>query len=80
MPAHSIVEYLPGQWFMLRQAVVLPYESVDQLIAEHGGRDLGDPLTPGTWAWHLRHIAEIFRLPRARCCSGWGRGSNGSMR
>ncbi len=47
---------------MPRQAVVFPYESVDQLIGEHGGRDLGDPLTPGTGAWHLRHIVEVFRL------------------
>ncbi len=47
---------------MLRQAVVFPYESVDQVVAEHGGRDLGDPHTPGTGAWHLRHILEIFRL------------------
>ncbi len=42
--------------------MVFPYESVDQLVGEHGGRDLGDPLTPGTGAWHLRHIVEIFRL------------------
>jgi hypothetical protein len=72
MPAHSIGNHLPGQLFMLRQAVVFPYESVDQLIGEHGGRDLGDPLTPGTGAWHLRHIVEIFRLHARTVLLGLG--------
>jgi hypothetical protein len=47
---------------LLRATVVEPWESVDQLIKDHGHRELGDPLTEGTGAWHLRHIVEIFRL------------------
>lgn len=54
-------EALAGMLAMLRQSVVFPWESVDQVVREHGGTDLGDPLTPGTAAWHLRHIIEIFR-------------------
>ncbi|MFT3687247.1 MAG: DinB family protein [Phycisphaerales bacterium] len=46
---------------MLRFAVILRWESVDQVLKDHGGKALGDPLTPGTGAWHLRHIVEIFR-------------------
>lgn len=47
---------------LLKATVVEPWESVDQLMKEHGHRDLGDPLLAGTGAWHLRHIVEIFRL------------------
>jgi hypothetical protein len=52
---------LAGMLAMLRQAVVFPWESVDQIVREHGSTDLGDPQTPGTAAWHFRHIIEIFR-------------------
>lgn len=46
---------------MLRFAVTLRWESVDQVLKDHGDKPLGDPLTPGTGAWHLRHIVEVFR-------------------
>lgn len=46
---------------MLRFAVTLRWESVDQVLKDHGDKPLGDPLIPGTGAWHLRHIVEIFR-------------------
>lgn len=46
---------------MLRYAVTLRWESVDQVLKDHGGRPLGDPDTAGTGAWHLRHIIEVFR-------------------
>jgi hypothetical protein len=46
---------------MLRFAITLRWESVDQVIKDHGDKALGDPLTPGTGAWHLHHIVEIFR-------------------
>ncbi len=57
---------------MLRQTVVFPYESVDQLITEHGERSLGDPHSAGTGAWHLRHIVEIFRLHARTAMLGLG--------
>lgn len=47
---------------LLRATVVEPWESVDQVVAEHGAAELGDPLTESTGAWHLRHIVEIFRV------------------
>jgi hypothetical protein len=47
---------------LLRATIVEPWESVDQVVGEHGNAALGDPLAEGTGAWHLRHIAEIFRL------------------
>jgi hypothetical protein len=46
---------------MLRSTVTLRWESVDQVLKDHGDKPLGDPDTPGTGAWHLRHIVEIFR-------------------
>lgn len=52
---------LAGMLALLRQAVVFPWESVDQVVREHGASDLGDPNTPGTAAWHMRHMIEIFR-------------------
>ncbi|HYD02175.1 MAG TPA: hypothetical protein VEB22_13190, partial [Phycisphaerales bacterium] len=45
----------------LRATVTLRWESVDQVLRHHGGRALGDPGTPATGAWHLRHIVELFR-------------------
>ena len=56
---------------LLRATVVEPWESVDQLIKDHGHRDLGDPLTEGTGAWHLRHIVEIFRLHARTVAEGF---------
>jgi hypothetical protein len=50
---------------LLRHTVTLPWESVDQIIAHHAESPLGDPTIPGTAAWHLRHIAEIFQLHAA---------------
>jgi hypothetical protein len=47
---------------LLRATVVEPWESLDQVLTEHGLSDLGNPLTEGTAAWHLRHLVEIFRL------------------
>ncbi len=46
---------------LLRETITHPWESVDQVLREHGGKALGDPETPSTGAWHLRHIVEIFR-------------------
>lgn len=57
---------------LLRQTIVFPWESVDQVVREHGGADLGDPQTPGTGAWHLRHIVEIFRLHARTVMGGLG--------
>ena len=53
---------LPLALRLLRATVVEPWESVNQVLAEHGDAGLGDSLTAGTGAWHLRHIVEIFRL------------------
>jgi hypothetical protein len=72
LDSHDQLPRLQGQLFMLRQTVVFPYESVDQLIAEHGGRSLGDPHSAGTGAWHLRHIVEIFRLHARTAMLGLG--------
>lgn len=52
---------LAGLLALMRQAVVFPWESVDQVVREHGATDLGDPYTAGTASWHMRHIIEIFR-------------------
>lgn len=65
---------LPVALALLRATVVTPWESVDQVIADHGHADLGDPLTPGTGAWHLRHIVEIFRLHARTTIVGLGGG------
>lgn len=61
MSNHAAPESIAGMLAMLRQAVVFPYESIDQVVHEHGSTDLGDPATPGTAAWHMCHIVEIFR-------------------
>lgn len=47
---------------LLRHTVTLPWESLDQVIADYADSPLGDSTIPGTAAWHLRHIAEIFQL------------------
>lgn len=65
-------EQLDTALHLLRQTVVYPWESVDQVVAAHGQRDLGDPSTPGTGAWHLRHIVEIFRLHARTTMLGMG--------
>jgi hypothetical protein len=46
----------------IRACVEAPWESVAMTLAAHPAETLGDPAQPGTAAWHLRHIAEIFRL------------------
>lgn len=58
-PAHTTALTL------LRHSVVLPWESIDQVISQHASANLGDPHTPGTAHWHLRHIVEIFQLHAA---------------
>jgi len=52
---------------LLRHAVTLPWESLDQALKQHvdAGVILGDATTPGTAHWHLRHITEIFQLHSA---------------
>ncbi len=59
---------------LLRRAVTLPWESVDQVLREHavggaGSADApgswGDVSTPATPAWHLRHALHIFRVHAA---------------
>lgn len=57
---------------LLRATVVEPWESVDQVISEHGQAELGDPLREGTAAWHLRHIVEIFRVHARTVMVGLG--------
>ncbi|HQY88006.1 MAG TPA: hypothetical protein PK402_05065 [Tepidisphaeraceae bacterium] len=56
----------------MRATVVEPWESVDQVISEHGASDLGDPASAGTAAWHLRHIVEIFRVHTRTVMTGLG--------
>lgn len=46
----------------IRACVDEPWESVAMTLAEHPAETLGDPAEPGTAAWHLHHIAEMFRL------------------
>ncbi len=53
--------HILGMCALLRQTVVYPWESVDQLLRFSTNAPIGDPLTPSTGAWHLRHIVEIFR-------------------
>jgi hypothetical protein len=57
---------------LLRSTVVEPWESVDQVLAEHGRADFGDPLCEGTAAWHFRHIVEIFRVHVRTVMEGLG--------
>jgi hypothetical protein len=52
---------LRGMLLQLRQTVVYPWESIDQVLRDHGASDLGDPATPGTGAWHLHHVVEILQ-------------------
>jgi hypothetical protein len=55
---------------LLRDAVTDRWESVDDAIRRHAQDTLGDPLTPATPAWHLRHIVEIFRVHAAAATRG----------
>lgn len=73
MPAPIIDSHsLPVALRLLRATIVEPWESVDQVLTDHGKSDLGDPLLPGTGAWHLRHIVEIFRLHARTVVAGLG--------
>ncbi len=47
---------------LLLHTVDHPWESLRMVLKKHADDDLGDPLEKGTAAWHLRHIAETFRL------------------
>lgn len=53
---------------LLKSAVDDRWESVAQVLDEHGGKDLGDG-REGTALWHLRHLCEILRL-HVRVASG----------
>ena len=44
-------------------AVADPWESITQTIRETDPASFGDPLTPSTPAFHLRHTIEVFRYP-----------------
>ncbi len=46
---------------LLRSAVDHPWESLTSALKQNPRADLGDPTTPGTAAWHLRHLLETFR-------------------
>lgn len=46
---------------LLRAAVDHPWESLMGSLRGNPRVDLGDPTTPGTGAWHLRHMLEVFR-------------------
>lgn len=65
---------LPLALRLLRATIGEPWESVNQVVADHGQAELGDPLREGTAAWHLRHIVEIFRLHARTVMSGLGDG------
>jgi hypothetical protein len=54
----------------LRATVSDQWESLDQVLREHGGIDLGHPHIAGTGLWHLRHIVEIFRIHAAALTNG----------
>jgi hypothetical protein len=58
MPSHPFADTL----MQIRACVDEPWESVAMTLAAHPAETLGHPAEPGTAAWHLRHIAEIFRL------------------
>lgn len=45
----------------IQAAALDPYESITQALRDNAERDLGDPQTPGTPAFHLRHTVEVFR-------------------
>ena len=55
---------------ILRATVVHPWESVERIVQLYGAADLGDPASPGTPGWHLRHIAEVFRLHASEVSRG----------
>lgn len=55
---------------LLRATVTHPWESLRQVLKQHGATDLGDPLTVGTAAWHLRHVCEVFRLQATTASDG----------
>ena len=60
MNEHAIrVQAVVGQ---LLASVQEPWESLRQTLDKHDWSDMGDGATVGSGAWHLLHIAEVFRI------------------
>ncbi len=57
MPTHPFADTLA----QIRACVDAPWESIAMTLSDHAGEDFGDPVQPGTAAWHMHHTAEIFR-------------------
>lgn len=55
---------------LLRGAVTHEWESLSQVLREHGTKNLGHPHVAGTGLWHLRHILETFRIHCAAATGG----------
>ena len=67
---HAIrVETLVGQ---LLATVREPWESLRQALDKHAWSDMGDIDETGTAAWHLMHIAEVFRIHAMAAMGEWG--------
>lgn len=47
---------------LLTDTVEDDWESLEQVLRDHGDADFGDQQQPGTAAWHVRHTVEVFRL------------------
>lgn len=70
MDEHAIrVEALVGQ---LLATVREPWESLRQTLDKHAWTEIGDIDEEGSGAWHLMHIAEVFRVHARAAMGQWG--------
>jgi len=70
MNAHEIrVGALIGQ---LLASVREPWESLRQTLDKHAWVEIGDIDEVGSGAWHLMHIAEVFRIHAKAAMGEWG--------
>lgn len=60
MNEHEIrVDAVVGQ---LLKTIDEPWESLGWVLEKHPPGTMGDPRRTGSAAWHLMHIAEVFRI------------------
>ena len=70
MNEHAMrVEVLVGQ---LMATVREPWESLRMTLDTHAWMQMGDIDQEGSGAWHLFHIAEIFRVHAKAAMGEWG--------
>jgi hypothetical protein len=71
MNEHAVrVEALVGQ---LLATVREPWESLRMALDKHAWMEIGDIDEEGSGAWHLMHIAEVFRIHAKAAMGEWGK-------